>query len=74
MTTVESENSLLQATILRVDDKMWQRTNFGVCTMEKMCDSYESFTHNDLAELAILSGLAEFLSTLAYELKGRGLP
>ena len=74
MTTKRKKVSPLQVVTLRLDGEEWERTNFGVVTKGKMGSSYKSFTHNDLAELAILSGLAEFLDTLAYELKGKGLP
>jgi hypothetical protein len=51
-----------------IDDIEWERTNFGVVTKEKMGSSYKSFTHGELAQLAICSGLVEFLGTLGYQL------
>jgi hypothetical protein len=74
MTTKEKGVSSLQVETLWIDDEEWERTNFGVVTKEKMGSSYKSFTHGELAELAILSGLTEFLDSLSYQLRKRGVP
>lgn len=73
MTTEAKGVSLLKAVRLEIGGEVWEKTNFGVCTEEKLADSYQSFTHDDLAELAILSGLSEFFSALAYGLGKRGI-
>ena len=51
-----------------IDDIEWKRTSFGVSPQGKLGDSYGAFTHNELARLAICSGLVEFLDALTYEL------
>jgi len=70
MSEVETSMKGSTALTVEIDNRKLElrKEQFGIGIFDK--DSYVmGFTHNDIAKLAIASGLHEFLDAFAYELR-----